>query len=93
MTDVVSQHAFVSFLYACESVYVCKFVFTCVCVYACVLHILYCNELHEVIVLNADAISEETAPIRPFLINWPNQCYGNNYKGEQQSVCVCVKSQ
>lgn len=33
-------------------------------------------------VVNGDAISQETAPTRPFLINWPNHCCGNNYKRE-----------
>lgn len=33
-------------------------------------------------VVNGDAISQETAPTRAFLINWPNHCCGNNYKRE-----------
>lgn len=68
----------------------------CVCVYAWVLvwenimrvsHcVLFCAV--KLIVRNGDAINQETAPIGPFLINWPNHCCGNNYKGEGQLVCV-----
>lgn len=60
----------------CLHVYVC----VCVCVYF-VFHNVHCFVLCEVVVWNGDAISQETAPIRPFLINWPNHCCGNNYKG------------
>lgn len=60
--------------------------------YRCIERPSLCFVLRKRIVQSAEAISEETAPIRLFLINRPNHCHGNNYKRECAHVYgMCVR--